>query len=132
MKALRGGLRSQKGVSSVELAIYTPVLFLLVFLIVQAGLVWHGNQIATAVAREVARTARAEGANLNDVEAWGHAYAEQIAGNGLHDIDVQVDPVGADEVKVTVRGKSLEIAEGVSPWVEQTVQGPIESFRPDL
>lgn len=119
--------------SSVELTLYTPMLFVAVFLIVQAALVWHGNQVASAIAREVSRVARAETDNrdLAAIEAWGVNYADAVAGNGLHEVDVDVVIVG-DDVRVTVRGRSLEIVEGVSPWVEETVQGPIEEFKPDL
>lgn len=124
--------QSQAGASSIELVLYTPILFMIIFVIVQFALTWHGNQIASAVAREAARMARIDPAALDAAEDYGKAQVEKIGPNGLHDVTVSVDIVaGGDEVRATVRGRSMEIIDGLSPWVEQTVQGPIEEFRPD-
>ncbi|RIQ13698.1 TadE/TadG family type IV pilus assembly protein, partial [Jiangella rhizosphaerae] len=53
--------RRERGATAIELAMYTPIMFLIIFIIVQFTLTWHGNQIAAAAAREAARTARVGG-----------------------------------------------------------------------
>lgn len=124
-----------RGASSIELALYTPVLFFVIFATVQFGLSWHANQVASAAAREAARVARVEGggpAALDLAEAHGENYAAKIGGNALQAVDVTVVPVGGDQVRATVTGQPLEIIDGLAPQVQQVVQGPIEQFRPDL
>lgn len=127
-------LGRERGVSSVELAIYTPMLFFTVFLIVQAALVWHGNQIASAVAREAARDARAastDRSNLADLESRWISYAEAVAGNGLQGVDVDIQVIG-DDVRADVTGCPLQIVPLEIMCVDQSVQSPIEEFKPDL
>lgn len=124
-----------RGASSIELALYTPLLFAIVFGIVQFGLAWHANQVASATAREAARVARVDGggaAALATAEQHGLDYAAQVGGDMLRDVTVQVVMVGDDQVRATVTGRAVEIIGGLSPQVEQTVQGPVEMFRPDL
>ncbi|MGH8776897.1 MAG: TadE/TadG family type IV pilus assembly protein [Jiangellaceae bacterium] len=129
-------MRSQRGVGSVELVLYTPILFMLIFIIIQFALTWHGNQVAAAVARYTARVARVEGGTVAAIalaEQQGRAYAEQIGGAGLVGVDVVVEPVGGgDQVRATVSGRAIEIVDGWSPRVQQVIQGPVETFRPDL
>lgn len=121
-----------RGASSIEFALYTPVLFFVIFAIVQFGLSWHANQVASATAREAARVARTEGGALDLAETHGEQYAEQVGGNALQGVDVTVEAVGTDQVRATVTGQAMEIIDGLAPEVQQEVQGPIEEFRPDL
>jgi Flp pilus assembly protein TadG len=127
--------RGEKGASSVELVLYTPVLFFIIFLIVQFALTWHGNQVASATAREAARVARIDGgtpAALARAEAHGRSYAAQVGDGALRNVTVEVVTVGGNEIRATVTGRSVEIVNGFAPRVSHTVQGPIEEFRPDL
>lgn len=124
-----------RGASSVELALYTPILFVVVFTIVQFALSWHANQIASATAREAARVARVNGGGpeaLSQAEQHAQQFASQVGGNAFKDIQIDVVPVGTDQVRATVSGRPIEIVGGLVPTVSQTVQGPIEEFRPDL
>ncbi len=124
-----------KGASSIELALYTPILFLVIFGIVQFALSWHANQIASATARETARVVRIAGGGLDAVgpaTQHGQAYAAQVGGSAFTDVDIAIQLIGDDQVRVTVAGRSLEVVRGLAPTVSQTVQGPLEQFRPDL
>ena len=126
--------RPQRGASSIELALYTPIMFLIIFIIVQFTLTWHGNQIAAAAAREAARTARIGGdtpAALAAAETRGREYAEAVGNGHLIITDIQVVQVG-ENVRVTVRGRSTELVNNLAPEVSQTIEGPIEQFVPDL
>lgn len=109
-------------------------MFLIIFVIVQFTLTWHGNQIAAAAAREAAREARIGGGTpeaLAAAEARGREYAEAV-GNG-HLIVIEVEAVNlGDNVRVTVTGRATEIVNNLAPQVSQTVEGPIEQFVPDL
>lgn len=125
----------ERGTTSLEMVFYTPLLMLVIFLTVQFALSWHGNQVAGAVAREAARTARAGGgtaAALADAESRGAEYAAAIGGQALTDVSVDAATVGPDEVEVTVTGRAVEIIDGFAPRVSVTVRGPVEVFRPDV
>lgn len=128
--------RDDRGASSIELVIYTPLIMLVMFVAVQFALSWHGNQIAGAVAREAARVARTEAGAPGSVaaaEAAGLDYATAIGGKALTDVTVEVTLLPAQEsVTVTVTGRASEIVQGLSPRVSATVEGPLETFRPDL
>ncbi|MBO3085517.1 pilus assembly protein [Cellulomonas sp. zg-ZUI188] len=114
---------------------YTPILMLVTFLIVQFALTWHGQEIAGVVAREAAREARIGGGtpqSLDDGEAKGRQYATVVGGNALRNVTVDVVLLGDDRVRATVTGRSVELVPGFAPRVRAEVEGPVETFRPDL
>jgi len=122
-----GARAAERGVSTVELALYTPLLLLLIFLAVQFALVYLGNQAASAVARETARIARTS-ATAAEAETRGDRYAASVGRGVLQDASVVVSPVGADRVRVTVSGTAQRLTPIGVPRVSQTVEGPIERF----
>ncbi|MCV2394548.1 pilus assembly protein [Actinotalea sp. M2MS4P-6] len=132
---LHGRLRGDTGASTVELVMYTPLLMLTIFVIVQFALSWYGNEVAGAAAREAARVARVGGGTpsaIADAEAAGAALATNVGGNGLTDVEVEVVALPlSQEVRATVTGRSVEIVAGLAPRVSASVQGPVEVFRPD-
>ncbi len=114
---------------------YTPILMLVTFLIVQFGLTWHGQEIAGVVAREAAREARTGGGTpeaLAAGESRGEQYADVVGGAALSDVTVDVVLLGDDRVRATVSGRSVELVPGFAPRVRAQVEGPVEAFRPDL
>ena len=117
-----------------ELAFYTPILFLVIFMTIQFGLGWHANQVAAASAREAARVARVGGGTAAAQaagEARGYQVASAVGSRVLFDVNVQVDIVGGN-VRATVSGDPLGVVDNLTPRVSKTVEGPIEQFRPDL
>jgi hypothetical protein len=119
--------RDDSGVSSVELVLYMPLLMLIIFIAVQFSLVWFGNQAASAVAREAARTARVHD-DLGQGQEAGRRYWENIGDGVLEDPTITVERVG-DRIRVTVTGRAQELIPGLAPTVSQTVEGPIEEFE---
>lgn len=119
--------RGERGTSSVELVLYTPLLMFLVFLAVQFTLVYLGNQAASAVAREASRVARTTLSEAQAVAA-GRQLAENIGQGVLEDYTIDVRLVGDERVRVTVTGRAQEIAPVGVPRVSQSVEGPIERF----
>ena len=123
------------GSSAIELVLYTPLLMLVTFLVVQFALSWYGQEIAGATAREAARVARVEGGTpqaLALAEERGRDYAAAIGAGAFVDVDVDVVLVNPETVSATVTGRSMEIIPGWAPQVRAQVQGPVEMFRPDL
>ncbi len=127
-------LRDERGANSLELAMYAPLMMFIVFLAVQFAMSWHASQVASAAAREAARVARIEGGTdpaLDQGEDRGRDYAEALGGKVLLGVDVDVVRIG-DQVRATVSGTAVEVIPGFTPSVSETVQGPMESFRPDV
>ncbi|MEU4536092.1 TadE family protein [Streptosporangium sp. NPDC023825] len=127
----RGG---ERGATVVELAIIMPVLLVVILLIVQTALWFHGRQIADAAAREGARLARV------DTESW-----QQDAESRAQELIRAVGPKLLEGATVTAweegdrRGVEVTAsAVQVVPLLPSTTftvtarfGGPIECFRPD-
>ncbi|WP_081384821.1 TadE/TadG family type IV pilus assembly protein [Actinomyces oris] len=128
-----GRLSQETGASSVELIIFFPLLLLIVLITVQVALVWYGNEVAIATAREVAREARVSpevGERTSAAQANGVAYARRVGGRALTDIAIDVSTTG-DEVTVRVSGKAIDVVAGLSPRVKASVTSQRETFRSD-
>jgi hypothetical protein len=131
--------RDDRGVGSIELVLYTPLLFVAVFATVQIGLTYLGNSAASSAARETARVARIGGgtpAARADAVARGDRYLQTVGKGLIEDVTITVTPAGtADrpQVRAVVRGRGLQVVPGLpGPTIEQVVQAPVEEFRGDL
>ncbi|MEO9325871.1 TadE/TadG family type IV pilus assembly protein [Nocardioides sp. C4-1] len=121
--------RDDRGASSVELVMYTPLLMFVIFLAVQFSLVYLGNQAASAVARETARAVRVSEGDQGRGRSVGMQYAGNIGGGVLEDVDIQIQLLdGGTRVRVTVSGRAQEISPVGVPRVSETIEGPIERF----
>jgi Flp pilus assembly protein TadG len=135
--------RSERGVSSLELVLYMPLLMMAIFITVQFSLVYLGNQVISTSARQAGRVARTEvGAEQANTVANAKtiAIAQEYAAKVGHGLvtDVKVDVVSVPngtpwpEMKVVVTGQAVQLVPGVpAPQVSKTVQGPVETFRAD-
>ena len=123
-------LSQETGASSVELMIFFPLLLLIVLITVQVALVWYGNEVAIATAREVARVNPEAGERTSAAKANGVAYARRVGGRALTDIAIDVSTTG-DEVTVRVSGKAIDVVSGLSPRVKASVTSQRETFRRD-
>ncbi|WP_240755600.1 TadE/TadG family type IV pilus assembly protein [Nocardioides iriomotensis] len=112
-----------------ELALYMPLLMLVILIAVQFSLNYLGNAAASAVAREAARVARISGDRAAG-ELAGYQYAANVGRGVLVQVDVQVVPVG-DRMRAVVTGKAQEVSPLFVPGVRQTVEGPLEEFKVD-
>jgi len=109
-----------------------PLLLFVIFVTVQAALLFLGNQAASAAAREAARVARTSH-DLGAAETRGRSYAAQVGSGVIEGVTVQVTAVGGDEVKAVVEGHGIQVVPGIPGLhIRQVVQGPVEEFRPDL
>jgi len=119
--------RDERGVSSVELVLYMPILLTMILLTVQFSLYYLGRQTASAVARETARVARVTG-DAAEARQVGNRYVGNIGKGVLDDHAIVIRAVGTDRVRVTVSGRAQQILPFGVPRVSQTVEGPIEQF----
>jgi Flp pilus assembly protein TadG len=115
---------------------YMPILLFVIFVTVQASLLFLGNQAASAAAREAARVARSGGGSaqaMQDGEVRGREYAASVGRGVIDRVQVQVHPAGGRQVRATVTGWGIQVAPGLPGLrITQVVQGPVEGFRPDV
>lgn len=136
-----------RGSSAIELVLVTPLMILLVFGLIQAGLVWNARHVVDAAAQHGAREARTATAltaaistatvpdgTLNpasdeQLRASTLAFLRQIGGRGLADPAVSVRRDGSF-VTVTVTGTTLGVLPGTRVRVSSSSRTPLEGFRP--
>lgn len=127
---------TERGASTVELAMYMPILFFVIFVTVQATMLFLGNQAASAAAREAARVARSGGGSPEAISAGrdrGLEYAASVGHGVIEDVQIQVIIVPDRQIRATVQGQGIQVVPGLPGLtITQVVQGPIEEFRPDL
>ncbi|MEU8378350.1 TadE/TadG family type IV pilus assembly protein [Streptosporangium sp. NPDC048865] len=129
-----GGRDGERGATVVELAIIMPVLLVVVLLIVQSALWFHGRQIADAAAREGARLARADTESWQqDAESRAQELIRTIGPKLLEGATVTAWEEG-DRRGVEVTASAVQVVP-LLPSTTFTVTarfgGPIECFRPD-
>ncbi len=108
----------------------TPVLLLLIMLIMQFGLWYHGAHVASAAAQEGARAARLEGGT----QAAGAARAEQfLAALGRSVVAEPRVSVSRDDqrARVEIRARSVPVVPGMRLPISAVSEGPVERFRPE-
>lgn len=122
----------EAGVATTELAILTPVLFVMVLLPIHVGLWWHAKQTIDLAATQALDTARIEagkGTDTGQVEAKARAAADAIVATAANLEGVQFRlQVNGDLVTVDLTGRArYRVVPG--PWkVEARAQGGVERF----
>ncbi|MFC4586598.1 TadE/TadG family type IV pilus assembly protein [Sphaerisporangium corydalis] len=132
-----GAGRGERGATVIELALIMPVVLVVILLIVQFALVFHGRQVADAAAREGARIARGAGTGSSgwqgSAEARARGIVKTIGPKMLQRVAVRAWEKG-DQRGVTVEGDAVAVVPllpGMSFKITSTFGGPIECFRPD-
>ena len=120
-------VRDERGSFTISLAILAVPFFLLVLLIVQAGVYTHARQVATAAAQEGLRAAR----NLDGSGGAGQAQAGQLlaqtAGTTLRNTSVSARR-HADWASVDVHGQVVSLVPGLTLTVDAHAEGPVERY----
>ncbi len=118
-----GGRRDERGLSSsVQYALLTPVLMLVVIGIIQVGVWFHGRNVAVEAAELAADELRGRDADVGAAQA---AAQRVTAVGGLREVSVQVDR-GATQVQVTVSAAAPTLVDLPLPRIEQRASAPVE------
>ncbi|HEX2317194.1 MAG TPA: TadE family protein [Thermomonospora sp.] len=125
--------RTDRGVSSIELALLTPALILVILCVIQFAMVYHARHVALAAAQSGARVARSDlnGGWKAEAEAKARASVQHYGANLLTDLRARATTDGDDNRWVDVRGKAVRVIPFMTFRVHQRAGGPIECFRPD-
>ncbi|GLZ03970.1 hypothetical protein Acsp03_14360 [Actinomadura sp. NBRC 104412] len=126
--------RGDRGASSLEWALLTPILILVMLVVVQFAMVYHARHVALAAAQSGARVARTQPVG----GGWEGAAREKAAGDVqkigrdlISGLRVETGEVG-DQRWVEVSGEAVRVVPFMTFRVRQRSQGPIECFRPDV
>jgi TadE-like protein len=125
--------RTDRGASTLELALLTPILLLVILFVVQFALVFHARHVALAAAQSAARVAREQrtGDWHAAARAEGVSYVNKIGPQLLTGVTAEPDG-DADQRGVTVGGWAIPVVPFFKFHVSEHSQGPIECYRPDV
>ena len=122
----RGG---ERGSVTLEIAVLAPVLLLLVFGVVQAGLWFFARSLATTAAQEGVAAARAYGGSPSVGVTRATTFLTRSAGGSLTSPTVTSRGSTALAVRIVVTGRSLSVLPGVAGIpVTAAAEGPVERF----
>lgn len=122
----RGG--SETGSASVQIVVLMPALFLMMFVGMQAALIYHGRTVAMAAANEGARAAAAEAAQVGAGQDAAEAFIASAGGDDvLRDVTVTTTP-GPTRITVAVSGTTLSVVPGWVPRIDQSASASIEQL----
>jgi len=108
------------------MAILMPLLFAVMFLGLQAALVYHARTVAAAAAEDGARAVAAETGTTGDGVAAASAFLTAAGGGDVLEAATVTADRSATTATVTVRGRSLSVIPGWSPTVSQSATVPVE------
>ncbi|MQY07343.1 TadE/TadG family type IV pilus assembly protein [Actinomadura macrotermitis] len=127
-------LQDERGASSIELALLTPIIILVLLAVVQFTMVFHARHVALAAAQSgarVARTAPVGGGWQDAAEGKARRDVVQIGRNLITGLQVRSGE-GGDQRWVQVSGEAIRVIPFMTFHVSQRSEGPIECFRPDV
>ena len=114
----------ERGATSIEMVILLPALFALMFLGMQAALMYQGRALALAAAQEGAREAASEtGTALSGIRTAESFVAESTT--GLTNTTV-VGQRTATRATITVSATTLSVIPGWNPTITQSASMPVE------
>jgi Flp pilus assembly protein TadG len=119
------------GSSAIELVLVTPVLIALIFVVVQAALLWNAQHAAVAAAQQGARLARTS-SDVSDTRVRDAtiAYLHSIGASVADTPTVSVQEAGG-WATVTVTAHAVSLLPGATLTVHATSRGPVETFTAD-
>ena len=120
--------REDRGATALDMSMVVPLAFLLLFTLIQGGVWFHGRSVAHHAAQQAVDAQRAYDAAPGAGEAAADEFLARMGGS-LNGAAVRVSDDG-ETVSVSVEGNVINLVPGWSGHVSQSVQAPVEKFRP--
>ena len=120
--------RREDGQATTEVVLIVPVLLFVLLMVLQFGVWYHAQHVATAAAQEGVRAARLEGGTADA----GHRRATEFlasAGPTVVTGPVVTASRDADRATVEIAGRAATVVPGISLPVRAVAAGPVERFR---
>lgn len=114
-----------RGYAAVGVALALPLLFVVIFLAVQAGLWFFARSVCLAAAQEGARTSAARDASLQGGLDTASTFAGRVGSGMLTGISVTGDRSGTSTT-VVVSGVSVRLVPFMDLQVTQSATLPVE------
>jgi Flp pilus assembly protein TadG len=126
--------RTDRGASTLELALLTPILLLVILFVVQFAMVYHARHVALAAAQSAARVAREQrtGDWMSAARTEAYSYVDRIGPQLLTSVRPTVREDRNNNRWVTVGGYAVKVVPFVRFHVSERSGGPVECFRPDV
>lgn len=127
----RRRVRSDRGASSLELAILGPAVLLMTFISIQFALWYHAKNVAQSAVEAGARASRAYQATDSDGVQVARTVFGNLDGGAVTDGGISVT-ASRTSTTVTLRldAQSVSLLPGMTFPVHVTAGGPIEQFVP--
>ncbi len=123
------GRDDESGSAATELVIIMPAVMLLIMLVVQFALYYHGANVATAAAQDAVRAARVEAGSVGAGRNRADALLARSGSGTLEGAEVSVSRDGR-RLHVEVTGEVASVIPGVHLHITRDADGPIEQFLP--
>lgn len=107
-----------------------PIAMLLIFVVIQAALVFHAQAIVDSAAQDGVQAGQGESGNEATVLSAARSVIGTSADNLLSDVDVFVQ-ASPSRLSVTVQATVKSLIPGYTPTVSSTAAGPREIFIPE-
>ncbi|RRR87007.1 TadE family protein [Streptomyces sp. RP5T] len=120
--------RDDRGSTALDMSMVVPLVFLLVFTLIQGGIWFHGRSVAHHAAQQAVDAQRAYDAAPGAGAAAAGEFLARMGGS-LNGTAVRVSDDG-ETVTVSVEGTVINLVPGWSGHVRQSVKAPVEKFRP--
>jgi Flp pilus assembly protein TadG len=122
--------RGERGTATTQLVVVFPAVFLMLMLVVQFGLWYHGSHVAIAAAQEGARAARTEGSSAAEGQRVAERFLAEVNDDVIQGVVVRVQR-DTEQATVEVSGESIELVPGFRIPIKAVSHGPVERFRGD-
>jgi Flp pilus assembly protein TadG len=123
----RANARLEDGNTSIENLIWMPLVFVVIFTIINVGFWYHAQNTARSIANSVVQVARIDGGSEAAGQAEASARLAQISEDVIEEPSVSITR-GTDQASVTVTGRVRSLIPGLTFPVRQTATGPTERF----
>ena len=124
VRRFRFGAR-ERGDTSLEIALYAPLMLLAILVVVQAAAWGLADLAAGHAADHALQTARVDGATASDGQQAAADLLAEINSHGLTEVDIHVTR-NADTTTVTLTGTAAQVIPLVSIPVQARASGPTE------
>jgi len=122
--------RDEHGDASVEVVLAVPVLLFMIMLVIQAGLWFHGSQLAEAAAQEGVQAGRTENGNAAAAEARARDFLGRLSPSVASSAQVLVRRT-PEVTRVEITGRVQQVVPGLALTVSGAAEAPTERFRED-
>lgn len=125
-RTVRDFLRQDRGGGALELAILTPVIFLLIFGAIQAMMLAHGRNIAQSAAQRGVEVGRSYDASPAAGADAARDFLAHMGESALRAPAVTTTGSTGQTVRITVAGRVPSLVPGMRWHITQAATGPRE------